>query len=119
MVKDPDQATPAATSLLQWLGAIIVLATVPLVLAYPEPTSSEPPSLVTARRRMAYASLGASEVAIGATLMGQFFTGNSGMSDTALLSGAATMAVLVLWRVYCLYVKPEIMQAAIAAGRSR
>lgn len=119
LVESPSQITPAALALTQWLGAIIVVPTVPLLIAHADPTASQPPSLVTARRRMTYLLLGAGEIALGSLTAGQYLLGDSGISDTALLVATGMMFSLASWRSYCLFVKPEWVEAQSAVGRSK
>lgn len=119
LVKGPAQITPAAKSLTQWFGAIIVLATAPLLLAYPEPASGESANNVTARRRLTYISMVASEAALGTVTLSQYLIGDSGMTDVALLSAASMMGVLISMRAFFLFAKPQFMEAQEAMKKSQ
>ncbi len=111
--------TPVAASLTQWLGAVVVLATVPLIISYPEPTASEPPSLVTARRRLTYLSMAASELALGAVTAGQYLRGNSGLKDSVPMGATIMFAGLVGMRAFFLFGKPELMEAKTSLVKSK
>ena len=74
---------------MQWLGGTITLATAPLLLSYPE--SGQSANEVTARRRLTYQMMGASEVVLGLLTLSQYLTGGSGLSDRNLLIATGTM----------------------------
>jgi len=119
LTRNPAFDTPTAVSLVQWIGALIVVPTIPLIMAYPEPTASQPPSLVIGRRRTAYLTLGVSEVALAILMMGQYLAGDSGLDDKILLSATATFTLLVGMRGYFLYVRPEWMAPTSSSSKAR
>ena len=119
LVKGPAQITPAAKTLTQWFGGIIVLATAPLLLSYPEASSGESASSVTARRRLAYTSLASAEVALGALSLLQYLTGDSGMTDSALLSTMGLMGSIISMRAFFLFARPQLMQAQEGLKKSQ
>jgi hypothetical protein len=119
LVKGPAQITPAAKTLTQWFGGLIVLATAPLLLSYPEPSSGESASSVTARRRLTYTSLALSEATLGALSLFQYLTGDSGMTDVALLSTMGMMGSIIGMRAFFLFARPQLMQAQDGLKKSQ
>lgn len=111
LVQGPSQITPATKSLMQWFGGIIALATAPLLLSYPEPGPGQSASVVTARRRLTYAMMGVTEAALGLLTASQYLSGNSGMTNQALLTATGMMGTFLSMRVFFLYVRPELMAA--------
>ena len=93
---------------MQRLGGTITLATAPLLLSYPE--SGQSANEVTARRRLTYQMMGASEVVLGLLTLSQYLTGGSGLSDRNLLIATGTMAGFASMRAYFLYMKPAWMK---------
>jgi len=114
-------------------GAIILTAfTLPLALCYPNPVPSQGgTSEIVAWRRLTCTFLppnplgphfthhlpqqdiffAAGEAGIGTTMLYQYMAGNSGMSDRALLVGAATMGLFLGMRAFFLYARPSWMEA--------
>ena len=119
LVKGPAQITPAAKTLTQWFGGLVVLATAPLLLSYPEPSSGESAGSVTARRRLAYISLASSEAALGALSLLQYLSGDSGMTDAALLSTMGMMGCFIGMRAFFLFARPQLMQAQEGLKKSQ
>ena len=93
---------------MQWFGAVMVVATAPLLLSYPEKGQST--SVVTARRRLTYQIMGASEVALGLLATSQYLIGDSGLSDRTLLMGTGFMGACIGMRFFFLYVRPQWME---------
>lgn len=119
LVRGPAQITPAAKSLTQLFGGILVLATAPLLLSYPEPASGESASNVTARRRLSYLAMGATEATLGLVTLSQYLAGDSGMTDQALLTATATMVTFIGMRAFFLLAKPEFMEAQEITKKSQ
>ena len=119
LVKGPAQVTPAARTLTQWFGATLVLATAPLLLSYPEAASGESASNVTARRRLTYLAMGATEAALGVVTLSQYLTGDSGMTDQALLTATGMMVTFGAMRAFFLFAKPELMAAQEITKKSQ
>ncbi|KAK0253885.1 hypothetical protein B0A54_15471 [Friedmanniomyces endolithicus] len=113
LVKGPGQITPAALSMTQWFGAIILTGfTLPLALCYPNPVPSQGgTSEIVAWRRLTYIFFAAGEAGMGTTMLFQYMAGNSGMTDRALLVGAATMGLFLGMRAFFLYARPSWMEA--------
>ena len=110
LVRGPSQITPATTSLMQWFGGMIVLATAPLLLSYPEPGSGESASVVTARRRITYMMMGTGEAALGLLTASQYMSGNSGLTDQALLTATAMMGTFSMYTVgYNICLRPTLI----------
>lgn len=68
---------------------------------------------------MTYLMLGAGEIALGALAAGQYFLGDSGLNNNTLLISTAMMATLASWRSYCLFVRPDWVEARSSAGKAR
>lgn len=119
LVRGPAQITPAAKSLTQWMGAFIVLATAPLLLSYPDPAPGESASTVTARRRLTYITIAASEATLGLVTLSQYLAGDSGMTDQALLAATGMMVGFISMRAFFLFAKPEFMEAQETAKKSQ
>lgn len=111
IVKNTAQMTELANSLMQVWNVVLVLSTVPLLVAYPEPTGNQPSSVVIARRRLAYLTLGGGELILAVVLAREFMAGNSGFNDTFLIGGATMMTALVGFRAFFLYIRPDFMGA--------
>ena len=117
LVDGPSQITPAGKSLMQWFGAVIVVATAPLLLSYPEAGQSA--SVVIARRRLTYQIMGAAEIALGLLAASQYVMGGSGLSDTTLLLGTGFMGAFIGMRAFFLYVKPQWMEAEDSSKKTQ
>ena len=106
LVKGPSQITPATKTMMQWFGGLIVLATAPLLLSYPNPSSDDDKAereRVVARRRLTYQSMAAAEAALGTITAVQYLTGSApGLTDSALLVATAAMGGFMAFRSFVL-----------------
>lgn len=109
----PDQITPAACALTQWCGCIVAGLTVPLLLSFPN--GPDAPVI----RRNTYTTYAAVETAIGSLVTMQYFKGGSGLKKEALYTSMTTMAALVAFRIYVLYVKPEYINGQVASEEKK
>ncbi len=92
LVNNNLQITPSTRSLTQWIGALIVLATAPLLLSYTEDgTRAE----ILAKRRLTYQIMGLTEVAIGSVTLSQYLSGDSGLKDGVLVTATGTSKCLI------------------------
>lgn len=119
VVRGPAQITPAAKALTQWIAAFLVIATVPLLLSYPESGSGESASNVTARRRLTYTLMGAGEAALGLVTLSQYMAGDSGLTDQALLTATGMMGVFGAMRLFFLYGRPQWMEGQAELKKSQ
>lgn len=117
LVRGPSQITPATKSLMQLFGGFVVLATAPLLLSYLEERQSV--EQVIAKRRLTYAVMGISELAIGSITLAQYMQGNSGLTDQALLMATGAMAVFTAMRGYFLFVRPELIMPSSGKGSGK
>ena len=119
LVKGPSQITPATKSLMQWVGGLLVLATAPLLLSHPEPSSGQTAGEVTARRRLTYMVMGAAEATLGLVTASQYLMGDSGITDQALLTATGMMAGFMGVRAFFLFVNPQWMEAGGTTKKSQ
>lgn len=98
-------ATAALKAQTQWIGAVILAFTAPLLLCYPNIPRE------AAARRMTYTTFLAVETCVGLVAAAQFALGGSGMKDGALLAMAGMMAFFAGMRVFFLFVKPGWIEA--------
>ena len=89
------------------VGIAIVALVVPVALSYP----NDPSRQATAWRRLTYTTAGAVELGFSTVLLTQYLIGGSGLTDAALLGGAAAFGGLVVIRAFFLFVRPEWMKA--------
>ncbi|KAL1587982.1 hypothetical protein WHR41_03324 [Cladosporium halotolerans] len=113
LFKSPEDITPAACTLMQWIGCIITSLNLPLLLAVPNKTSA--PAL----RRSVYMQYAAGEVALGAALAIQYFGGNSGMRDEALLKFMGSMAASLAVRGFFLLARPDLLEVPNDAKKAQ
>ncbi|KAK3072187.1 hypothetical protein LTR53_007294 [Teratosphaeriaceae sp. CCFEE 6253] len=133
LVKGPNQITPATKSLMQWhvptfltdpeFGVIFLTAfTLPLALCYPNPAPSRSKTgggdQIVAWRRLTYILFGAGEAGLGTMMMIQWMQGDSGLTDVALLGGAATMGAFLGLRGFFLYARPSWMEGPANARKA-
>lgn len=119
LVKGPAQITPATRTLTQWFGGAVVLATAPLLLAYPDPGPDESVNTVTSKRRLAYQTLAASEAALSLSATYSYLSGDSGMTDKALLTMSGLLGAFMSVRLFLLYGKPALMEPKASAKKSQ
>ena len=105
LVETPEHITPAACSLVQWVGCVVAGLTVPLILAVPH--TPEAPII----RKVTYQMYAAAEMALGTAIGMQYLKGDSGLKTEALWSSMTTMAALVAVRVYFLVINPATWRA--------
>lgn len=93
-------STPLASSLVQWMGALVLALTTPLILSYPNTTAG------VAGRYITYWTLGMGEVALMAVMAGQAAAEQTVFNDAALLLSGATLGATLAWRVWCVFFRP-------------
>lgn len=104
-VSPSQEPSYLAISLTQWLGALVLGLTAPLVLAYPNTRRG----LET--RPTVYWTLGVGEAAATGVMLWQYLSKGegSGMKEGFLVGATAVLSSLVVWRMWVLMVKPEWM----------
>lgn len=92
-----------AAILLQWLAAIILGLTVPLLLCIPQV-----PRAIQSRY-IVYVTLLAGEVALGGTILYQalYNGGKTGLTSTALFTCAGSILAFIPWRLFVLFGRPQ------------
>ena len=97
---------PASSHLVQWLAALVYGLTPPLLLALPNHKDAR------AKRWIAYSTLGAGEASLIAVMLWQAFLGTdggAGFTRRALLGCVGGLMPFMLWRVWVLFVRPELL----------
>ncbi|KAF2431033.1 hypothetical protein EJ08DRAFT_649125 [Tothia fuscella] len=106
---------PASSeTLLAALGTIVYALTVPLLLSLPDGPHA------AAKRAITYQTLLAGELFLTPLMLVKGLNeGGGGFGRTTMLVGAGNLAAITIWRLYALYVKPEILasQNAIEARK--
>ena len=93
-------------------GGFVVALTVPLLMSYPNPRPSQDGHKeTTAFRKLTYITLGAGEVALGTLVAFQYFNGDSGLTENALLFGMGNMGAFLGIRALFLFARPGWMEA--------
>jgi hypothetical protein len=93
--------------------------TVPLLLCYPHPSSSEDGKGVAAIRRFTYQFYAAGELGLGTMMLIQYLQGDSGLTENALLFGAFNMGAYLGMRAFFLYMRPSWMEAQANARKAQ
>ncbi|MCJ1250806.1 hypothetical protein MMC30_008034 [Trapelia coarctata] len=103
MVSSPSQITPLAVSLTQWLAAVVLALTAPLVLCLPNTRRA------VESRATTYWTLGVGEGFLVPMFLWQMGKGEegSGFTKQALVASAVQLGGLVGWRLYVLLGRPE------------
>ncbi|MCJ1477172.1 hypothetical protein MMC13_005843 [Lambiella insularis] len=105
LISASQQPSPLAISLTQWLGALVLGLTAPLVLAYPNTRRG------LQSRPTVYWTLGTGEAALVVVLVWQYLCKRegSGMSGRFLMGATGMMTGLCAWRLWVLTAKREWM----------
>ncbi|MCJ1294291.1 hypothetical protein MMC34_005849 [Xylographa carneopallida] len=93
---------PVAAAMLQWLGGLTLALIAPLLLAFPNTKSG------IESRPVVYATLLSMEVALLPLITWQAMTGHT-LSSKSLVNVAATFIGPILWRLWILWYRPELM----------
>lgn len=101
---------PASAHLVQWLAALVYGLTPPLLLAVPDQKD------IRGKRWIAYVTLGAGEASLMAVMLWQAFMGKAdggGFTKKALLGCVGGLMPFMLWRVWVLFARPELLRDKI------
>ncbi|MCJ1409938.1 hypothetical protein MMC19_004022 [Ptychographa xylographoides] len=96
-----DPVTPLACSLTQWLGALVLSLTVPLLLCLPNTKRA------VESRPTVYWTLGAGEAAAVVVMLVQLANGGNGFGITFLRVSILNLGGLCAWRAWVLGYRPE------------
>ena len=95
--------TPLSTSLLQWMGALVLALTTPLALSYPNTAAG------VGSRATTYWTLGLGEVFLISLMGFQQLSGRSPFTGRFVVGAIAVLSPTLAWRVWCLVYRPEWM----------
>ena len=103
---NPTSAQPAANDLLQWIAALTYGLTPALLFAFPEHRGARD------KRWTAYVTLGAIDMVLIPVMLWQAMTWESddgGLTRQALLGFAGGLMPFLIWRVWVLGSRPDIL----------
>lgn len=107
-------ASPATAQLLQWLGALTLGLTPQLLLALQNTKTA------IESRATVYVTLGAGEAMLIPVMLWQAGVGDEGgFTGKALVRAAGVLLVPLVWRVYVLGWRPELLGRYVEGGEGR
>jgi len=107
---------PTAVTLLQWLATLVIGLTPQLLLTLPNTPRT------IACRPMVYITLLSGEACLVLVILWQALTkgeAESGMTMKALMICAGQLALLVPWRLYVLFVRPNWFGSVVIADKQK
>jgi len=107
---------PTAVTLLQWLATLVIGLTPQLLLTLPNTPRT------IASRPVVYITLLSGEACLVLVILWQALAkgeAESGMTMKALMICAGQLAILVPWRVYVLFVRPEWFGNMVIADKQK
>ena len=111
---NPSSAPPAATYFLQWLAALTYGLTPPLLFALPEHRGARD------KRWTAYITLGSIDMVLIPLMVWQALMWGSddgGLTRRALLGCAGGLLPFMVWRVWVLGFRPELLEKSGESGK--
>jgi len=91
----------------QFFGGFVITLTVPFLYAY----SDNNPGRI-ACRRLTYLTAGIGEIVLISLILWQKSIGVHLFTENATIGTVAILGAATLWRIWCLYIQPEIMNGA-------
>ena len=108
----PSAIMPAITmDLFQLIGIALLALTTPLVMGLPEGP------LAVERRRIAYYVLGGAEVLLVPFLSWKALTGSGGVQPARAIQLAGSMVPFLAFRIWAVWVKPEMLAAQVTSKK--
>ncbi|OCK75303.1 hypothetical protein K432DRAFT_362334 [Lepidopterella palustris CBS 459.81] len=102
VVTDPSTITTTTISICQWIGTIIVAFTIQLILVLPNTRGA------LESRRLVYWTLLAGECCLVPIFLSQSVSSTEGGFSRKFLEITASFFIAhMLWRLFCLFVKPH------------